>query len=107
MKDDGSAEYIKSNQTLPADTRIFMVAEHLAGMRLTIVDGNKSCEPYAIWGPRNIKTANMMATIMIALVRQYDSESADHMERFWFGGKKEKQEKEPECDLDEEAEFPW
>lgn len=100
IQDNKSAEYATASVPLDKDTRLFFFTEQEDGMCLTIADGQKSKIPYYLLGDQTIKSADMMAILMLALVRQYDADAADQMERFWF------QKSEADDDSQEE-DLPW
>ena len=101
LRDDGAAEYSSSLNPLSEDALAFLFAEHKPGICLYVVDGSKQASSMATMIDYAHYSADFAAMIVIALVRQFDSESADQMEKFWFGKEKN------ETDSDEDNNPPW
>lgn len=102
IQDYGTAEYASASVPLSKDTRLFFFTEQEDGICLTIADGQKSKIPYNLLGERTVASADMMAMLMLALVRQYDVDAANRMEEFWFP----KSTENDDCQ-EEKENLPW
>lgn len=101
IRDDGTVEYSSPMKPLSEDAVAFLFAEHNPGICLYAVDGSKQSASMATGIDYAPNSSDFAAMIVIALVRQYDPESADQMETFWF------QKEENEAESDEDKDLPW
>ena len=101
MRNDGSVEYSSATKKLSEDAVVFLFAVHKHGLCLYVIDGHKNKAPMITLMEPDTQSIRLAAVILIALVRQYDSKSADQMEEFWFS------EKTPEEMLDECLDHLW
>lgn len=83
-REDGYAEYSSTTRDLSKDAVAFMMAVDGHNVCMYVIDGSKNPKPMMIKTPVSMQSVQLAAVMLIALVRQYDSRSADQMEHFWF-----------------------
>ena len=89
LRDDGTVEYASDAHTLSEDALSFLLVSMDVGLCLIVIDGSKCSRYLQTLIEQDLFGNSLGAQILIALVRQYDPESADQMDAFWFGEKKQ------------------
>lgn len=101
IREDGSVEFASPTKPLSEDVIAVMFAEHAPGLCLYVIDGGTHKSAIATKLEPCEYSLDLAAMIVIAMVRQYDAESADQMENFWFG----KGEQDDIWDIDNQSQI--
>ena len=107
LRNDNCAEYSSSTKDLSEDALAFLLAEQTYGLCLYVIDGSKCRKPLFSFVETDLFGNCLGAQLIIALVRQYDTESADQMEKFWFAKDKDIQTKGNEIESSNDDSPPW
>ena len=85
----------------------FLLAKQQHSLYLYVIDGSKCCRPLTSLIEHDLFGNCLGAQLIIALVRQYDPESADHMETFWFAKDKDIRTLGNEIERSSDDSPPW
>lgn len=107
LRDDDCAEYSSATKAPSKDAIAFLLAAQETGLTLYVIDGSKCSRPLYSFIEQDIYGNCLGAQLIISLVRQYDPDSADQMEKFWFDKEPSDKIQRNKNTEDEDVDLPW